>query len=838
MSSYQSNPDTQSYQFRPFELPYNQIMQTVQAKTQFWLQGANQLKSAYQSAAGLDLSLDSNRSALGEFSKQANESINQAAKSDLSISDNVNGAMKIFDPLYDGQSEFSQNIMGDHAVTTKAKQVMQQFQESKTKNNGKEYSPVNEQYALQSYQDFVKKGDPKGWKEAYQNIKGYTPYYDYHKEITDNIKNCHPSSVTQAGVNGMYMTSTTTSGVSASQLSGCVGSNLSGQAEEQMRMEGVVKYGHNYQALADDYMPVANGNRQYLATQRAQLATQLATKGITPEQTTAIRNQLKQFDGQISNIDDSIDRYHKGDISFFRNNYETLAGATYRGQKLQSIGSAFQYNNVKQEQKADPIQMMLSNQRAQAGLQNQRLQYESQKDQYDWDNKFEIEAMKLNKKVKKTAHGYEFIDPDLAANPNIYIPSITGADVTSRGVDNFNSDLAGNTQARQSNDQWLYNHLKTNTQWKEDTPDPRKDPQAFQAFVDGLAKSPNLNDIPLQQAFKKREQLSLDYALLHSTQQAVETSPVARAAKGTIQNFLSGITQGEDAITMSTDGKTKGHLILSPQEVRDLLTTGASSINPGIHLSKQRGYPGYGSAPVDVGVINMGGESFNLTPRLQQLLVQRDQHTNNYQSTMDNLYRDKTANQHTWIDLGSENDDLKAPNALRRTIGDALAPIIGHGDNSVNAVKDIILQGSDFAGKVRFSIKGDAKGNQPDQEKIIQQLAAAGYSNVQAVPNTTGTYEISGVGVSGGINYNRPEVSAIRKMQSFAENLQDIHQRGLDTSPRIPMPSFGGIDVAGVKGPNGELYFELSDPSKPGNTRYATSAADLTSKLNALTTNQ
>lgn len=840
MASYQSAPDTQSYQFRPYELPYNQIMQTVQAKTQYWLQGANQLKSAYQQAAGLDLSLDSNRSALGDFSKQANESINQAAKSDLSISDNVNGALKIFEPLYDGQSEFSQNIMGDHAVTTKAKQIMQQFQEAKTKNNGKEYSPINEQYALQSYQDFVKKGDPKGWKEAYQNIKGYTPYYDYHKEITDNIKNCHPSTVTQTGVNGMYITSETKSGLGAAQISGCVGSNLSPQAEEQMRMEGVVKYGHNYQALADDYMPVANNNRQYLATQRAQLATQLATKGITPEQTIAIRNQLKQFDGQISNVDDSISRYQKGDLSFFRNNYETLAGATYRGQKLSAIGNAFQYVDQSSTLKADPVQMMLSNQKAQQSLQNARFNHDDIKDARDWDNKFVLEAMKLNKKVKKTVHGYDFVDPDLAGNPTVYFPAATGADVMHNGAASFNNDLATNTKARMDNDQWLYNHLKTNTQWKEDTPDPRKDPAAFQTFIQGLAKNPNFSDIPFQQALKKRESLAWDYALLHSTQQAVETSPVAKAAKGDIQNFLDGINQGEQSIARSIDDKLSLPVTLSANDLRNLVTHGTTG--NGITLGKNRIYaspPQMGAVtvpkPIDVDVLNINGRSYNLTPQLQKLLIQRDQHSNNYQSTLDNLYQQNTVNQHGWIDLGSENDDLKLPNAFRRQIGDALAPIIGHGDNSVNAVKDIILQGSDFAGKVRFSIKGDAKGNQPDQKQIIQQLAASGYPNVQAVPNTTGTYEVSGVGTVGGINYNRPEVSSIRKIQSFAEGLMQHRQQGGDNSPRVPIPSYQGIDLAGVRGPNGELYFELSDPSKPGNIRYATSAADLIAKLNALT---
>lgn len=831
MASYEQAPNPQSYQFRPYDMPYNQIMQTVQAKTQYWLQGANQLKSAYQQAAGLDLSLDSNRSSLRDFTTQANTQINQAAKSDLSISDNVNDAMKIFEPLYDGTSELSQNILGDHALTTRAKQIQQQFEEAKTKNNGKEYSSVNEQYALSAYHDFVRNGDPKGWKDAYQNLKGYNPYYDYHKEISDNLKNCKPSTLSQTGINGMYITQSSTTALTSGQIAGCVGSSLSPQAEQQLQIEGNVRYGKNYQALADDYMPVALQNRQTLAAQRATLAGQLAGGKLTPEMTKSVMDQISSYDGQLQNIDDSLDRYHKGDLSFFKNNYDTLATATYRGQKLQAIGNAFQYQTQKDELKADPVQMMIANQNHQDKMLNQREQFDASKLTQEYQMKAQLEAAKKGMKLKINPDGtYTFVNDGPTPSP-IY-PAITG-DQTKTGITEFNNDLNNTTKAQADNKEWLYNYLKSNPKYADHV--PAKGTPAFDAYEESIFKNmdPNTVDLPMRQYLDKKNQLEWKKANLVSVKNAIESSPQAASARNGIKGVVDGVV-GDEVVALHPPG---GHIVashVSKEAMKQMLTNGTYAGGTVTRESQMPEYGESGVVPEDEYVLHMpDGTQATLDPHSHAvtLLKQRDTRVKNYQSTIDNMYGQNYVSQNVREDLTPENDDNKSPNPVRRRIADALSPIIGHGDNSVNAIKDVELQNTDWTGNVRFSIKPDNKGALPDDKKVIQQLAAAGWSNVHQVPNTTGIYEISGVN-----EYNRSaDVNTIHDVQQTAERLIQIHRSGGDKSPRIQLPQYKGVNLAAVTGPGGELYFELSDPKHPGVVQHATSSADLVYNLNRLT---
>lgn len=818
MASYESAPDTQSYtNLRPYELPYNQLMQTVQAKTNYWLQGANQLKTAYQSAAGLDLSLDTNRSALRDFTTQANQQVNQAAKSDLSQADNVNNALHIFDPLYDGSSELSQNVMGDHAVTTRAKQIQSQFEEAKTKNNGKEYSPINEQYALSSYHDFLKNGNPKRWKEAYQNLKGYTPYYDYHKDISDALRNCRPSSSTQTGVNGMYLASSSTTTLSSAQAGACVGASLSPQAENQIAMEGYVKYGKNYQALANDYLPVALQNQHQLSTERAQLAGRLAKATDDPTRK-QLSQQIGDYDKQLQNIQDSLDKYHNGDLSFFKNNYDVLAASTYRGQKLQAIGNAFQYSEQKNDLKADPVQMMFSNQR----FQNQEL---TQKEAFDAAHL--KEEYKLKWELEQAKKG-------VVNNPNApFTPSITG-NVTKKGTDDFNNDVLANHQATADNDLQLYNYLKNNPQYSElvaDMKPPNQPNSPFSSFVDGLfkGKSPqeiaNM-DLPLNSYYTKKGDLEWKNALLTSTQQAVDTSPKVIANKNDIHSVIDQVSKPNSFIANSLDGSTHVPFSFSADQTKALLQGSL----PGATLGKkvQYGQPGYGSigTPVIFNTVKTPQGEFIVPPGsdLDKMVNARDIKVDNYDKTRDELFQQHYVSQYKYQDLSGVKDPPE-----HDLLASTLAPLLGHSkdtDSESAAMKDVTIMGARSDGTVRFRI-GDISGKEPDDKDVMQQLAAAGFVGATKVPDSKGIWEVSHVPAYDKSN----QANTIEKIQNFAENLYAIKRQGGDKYPRIAMPDYNGLQIAGIPDVNdpSHLIFEINNPhgANPNVRQYARTPSEL-----------
>lgn len=821
MASYEQPVDKQSYSFQPYQLPYNQIAQTVQAKTQYWLQGANQLKQTQEQAAGLDLSLDQNRQQLRSFTDQTNKQINEAAKSDLSIGDNVQSAMHMYDPLYNGETQMSQQIMGDHAVTTRAKQIQAQFEQSKTKNNGKEYSPVNEQYALKSYQDFVKNGDPTKWRDAYDGIKGYTPYYDYHKEINDNLKNCRPSSMTTTGVNGMYIQSQTVSGLTSSQVSGCVGSNLSPQAENQMAIEGSVKYGNNYQALADDYLPIANGNRTYLATQRATLAAKILDPALNPQQKQGIKNQLDSFDSQIGNIDDSIKRYHEGDLSFFKNNYDTLSAAAYRGQKLQSIGDAFAYSDQNNKISADPVQMMYARFKEDQGLLGQRERFEQglnasnhtwedQKQQKLFQHEEYMETLKKNNAQGTITPVTPTVNPDNS-------PQVTRQ--------SFEQEKQKTQISIDDNEKLLYQHLSTSPYTKDIlSGNPTSNPQVYAASRAAILGSPYIlqQDPWLKQWKQNSDRLNLQQNAQKSVDESVQSDPAAVAARNSIATVVSNIKDPINTIITGADDHSHLPIRLSPSDVQSLIVKGSTA--NGITLTTRKEYfggAGGAAAPTDVDILRINGKDYDVPEQLRQILVQKTKGMGNYDDVLNNLYRKRIVSNPTWGDLSSYNG-LDA-NQVRNTLRSGLQGLV-----SIPEDKDVKLVSTSYDGRIRFTIPANNKGHFPDAGDLSKAAGNMGLSDIREVPGTPGMYEATGFK-----QFNRtPDLEFAQGIRTMAESLQQTAANNGNKLSRTPLfTDYHGFGLAAIPGPNGGVIYELSDKDDPSKMVYINDINELTSKM-------
>lgn len=823
MASYEQAPNPQPYSFQPYNLPYNDIMKTVQAKTQYWLQGANQLKSAYQQAAGLDLSLDSNRNSLRDFTDQANKQVTEAAKSDLSQGDNINNAMNIFKPLYDGTSELSQNIMGDHALTTRAKQVQQQFEEAKTKNNGKEYSPINEQYALQSYQDFVRNGDPKGWKAAYQNLKSFTPYYDYHKELNDNIKNCKGSSNTSTGVNGMYITTSTTSGVDANQMAGCLGSNLSSNAEQQMSMEGSVRYGRNYQALADDYQPVAQQNRNVILSQKAQLAAALIDPKTSPEMKASFTQQIKAYDAQVANIDEGVGAIQKGDLSYIKNNYEQLAGAVYRGQKISSMAGAFAHADHTTKIQGDPVQMMLSREQHENNMLTQR-------ENFDQSLEGRKESFEMKKLQEENRLKIEFENQKNMGQITPMIPATNPDNATKKTQVDFQNEKTVTAAQIDASEQSLYQHLSTSPVTKDIVVGQPTGATAsvFASSKAAILGNPNiLKQDPWLAAWKdKADKLQLDRNIQQSTEQAIQNSAPVTTAKNAVKSFINGINRPILTVASSPDFNSSTPINLSSADIQELLTNNATS--SGLVLSKDRTYTSSGymtpAVAYDKDVLVIHGQKYTVPIELQHLIDQREQHVKGYSDVIDNAYNQHYVSNPTWGNLAGYNGPEKKQ--LQATLRANLSGIM-----TIPEDKDLNITATGWDGRVQFSVPANTKGNFPDASALTVAARNMGLANIVPVPGVPGMYEASGVS-----QFNRQgDVLFAHKLQQFAENLQTIAQQSGSQFQRTPMiQDYHGINITAMPDPHGGLIYELQDKDNPSQINYATSPTQLISFLSQL----
>lgn len=816
MASYQQANEYQTYALRPYELPYDAIMKTVLNKNEFWRQGAERLKNAYQNAAGLSLSLDGNRQSLKGFMDQAGQEVTKAAKSDLSDPDNVTSSLKIFDPIYSTDTEFSKNIMGDHAITSRAKEIQGKYEQLKTANGGKGYSNVNQQYSLDAYGEFIKGNDPKSWQTHLNNLKDTIPYYDYKPELDKAMSNCKSTTSTPY-TDGMYTGINTHTGIDK----GCLAASLSPNAERQMQIEGFVKYGKNYEALRDQYLPVLISDRDQLAKERARLGAKLANSMMSKDDSDRIHQTLDSYKDRMDNLDRSLEKIHSGDLSDIKNNYETIAGSVMKGQKLDAISRVFADKTTRV---GDDIQKMWATFRQQKELLTQKELYDAASQESDQQFKLLL---------KGAAKG----QPD----PQAYIPTAGPTNEVISGIKEHDAKLADKVAQLKVNDQYLLDAFKTDPRLqKAVTNGAKPGTPEFDGLIQGLM-SDYLNtagNSPIRLGLDKRNALLWEKKSLDMEQAIIESTAASKSARADVASFVNTVNKPIDIKTPT------GTISLQPQQIRDLLTKNQSG-NIKLTWRNSTFQGNYGQVvPTDINgnktgiirehVLEINGQQIPVgnTP-LQPYLVQTESKLGDYTNVLNKQYQQHYVAQHPFLDLSSLNSDTpgKEINSLRRRIAGALGSVANI--KSTDAAESVQLVGTRFDGSVVVNITGKKQGEKytdwTDKE-LREGFGSIGITDVKKVDGTKNQYILNNIN-----EYDRRgQISQIQQIQDFAENITKLKQQGGDVQPYTPMPDYKGVQLVARTDPNGSVLFQMTDP-KTGFRSFSSSAAELVKQLDTIT---
>lgn len=370
-SPYQQNDYQAANAFRPYSLPVNDIFNAISAQNKFWDEGAQRVKSVYDNALGLDLSIQGNKDIRDQFMKQADQQITKLSSMNLSDPSIQRQGFNIFQPLFQDQG-----VMSDHAATSHISQVMQDANSYKSRDNGKLYSDDNLQYALQGANEFKNSTDRMAGLKYMQTAKDYEPYYDYTDDFTKAMKGCNPSSVTTQSPeysNGQltgYSNITTDKALSATQVDQCLNSGMSPKGLRQLQIEGWVKYNGHPEVLASDASSYLSGlnntdshQLQELSVTRKSIADKTGNyAGLTDDQQKSMLNALDQQTDQLTDRLDKnsglVKRLNGKDYSVFNDNYDAYAGSVYTYRTLFAKSQALQYEQKENKQVADPVQMM------------------------------------------------------------------------------------------------------------------------------------------------------------------------------------------------------------------------------------------------------------------------------------------------------------------------------------------------------------------------------------------------------------------------------------------------------------------------------------------------
>lgn len=821
MASYQQANEYQTYALRPYELPYDAIMKTVLNKNEFWRQGAERLKNAYQNAAGLSLSLDGNRQSLKGFMDQAGQEVTKAAKSDLSDPDNVTSSLKIFDPIYSTDTEFSKNIMGDHAITSRAKEIQGKYEQLKTANGGKGYSNVNQQYSLDAYGEFIKGNDPKSWQTHLNNLKDTIPYYDYKPELDKAMSNCKSTTSTPY-TDGMYTGTNTHTGIDK----GCLAASLSPNAERQMQIEGFVKYGKNYEALRDQYLPVLISDRDQLAKERARLGAKLANSMMSKDDSDRIHQTLDSYKDRMDNLDRSLEKIHSGDLSDIKNNYETIAGSVMKGQKLDAISRVFADKTTRV---GDDIQKMWATFRQQKELLTQKELYDAASQTRDEDFKL------LLKGKKRGANGIEDI-------PQVYIPVAGPIDEAASGMKEHDIKLADKVTQLKNNDKYLLDAFKNDPRLqKAVTNGAKPGTPEFDGLIQGLMSDylNTANNSPIRLGLDKRNKLLWDKKVLDMEQAIIESTPASKAAKSDIQSTIDKITTGADTPIVNYNSGIASNIHLTAQNMRDLIQRGRSGdmeltyydapiTSYGNSIS---GYHTTGGGKVRA--LKIGNEYYDIgNTVLRKYDLNAQDKLGDYTNVLNKQYQQHYVAQHPFLDLSNMNSDSPKEIApLRRRIGEALASVASI--DPEDATKSVGLVGTRFDGSVVVTMKPKKEGSSfkdyTDKE-LREAFGSLGIIDIKKVDGTKNQYILNNIN-----EYDRRgQISQIQQIQDFADNITKLKQQGGDVQPYTPMPDYKGVQLVARTDPDGSVLFQMTDP-KTGFRSFSSSAAELVKQLDTIT---
>lgn len=354
-SPYQNNDYQAVSTFRPYQLPINDIFKAISAQNQFWDEGARRVKSVYDNALGLDLTLEENREVRDNFMKEAEKQITKLSSMDLSDPSVQRQGFGIFQPLFKDSA-----ILQDDHITKRQRQIFQEAEQYKRKGNGEGFHPDNLAYAMMPFKGFGKDTSRHEVGEIFERSKGaeYIPYHDVSKEYLDVASKCKPDEYSSNSIQGLYFRSSEDTSQTATNVMGCIKAGISDKAWQQLKITGSVRYGDNIGAVAKGFAPIVIGENNSNAQRLLEIAAErkklkdAGALGIDVEK--AYDTEIGQINKTIIENTGILQRIARNDFSDVAKNYENIVSQVYANQDIGGFAAAFAYRKHKEEYKTNP----------------------------------------------------------------------------------------------------------------------------------------------------------------------------------------------------------------------------------------------------------------------------------------------------------------------------------------------------------------------------------------------------------------------------------------------------------------------------------------------------
>jgi hypothetical protein len=190
MASYTQAPAYQTYQTQGYQLPAQQIIGAINAKSQYYLQTAQQLKNQYDTTFDFNLSNEINKNSIRAQQAEIDNQMKDLVKKDLTISDNSSSIRNLFKPIMQNTS-----YIADEQLTNKIQSGFRDAQ-SDLKRKGSDHYNIKSIQVLNNTLEDWKNDDPSNIDRYTSDALGttYQPYdpavdKEFNKTIQDRVKN-------------------------------------------------------------------------------------------------------------------------------------------------------------------------------------------------------------------------------------------------------------------------------------------------------------------------------------------------------------------------------------------------------------------------------------------------------------------------------------------------------------------------------------------------------------------------------------------------------------------------------------------------------------------------
>jgi len=360
-SPYSGNDYQAVSNFRPYELPVNDIFKSISAQNQFWDAGAARVKSYYDKGSNLDLTSAENRKIRDQFIKDSEKELIKLSSMNLADPSVQKKGMSIFKPLFKDKA-----ILQDDYLTRKQKEIYSEAEKYKNdeKTKGTGFHMDNLAYALMPFRSFGENTSRAELDSIFNKAKNsqYIPHYDFSKERMDILEQCKPDKFNNTTAQGMYLDTEKDSSLTKSKLWGCLNTALSPQATQQIRISAAVRYNNDYGTLKNDYIESASSEIKAYKSEVSKLAAKKAAIAGN-KQYAEIENgyaeEIKMYEAQINRKSDDLLKINGWDEKYISDRYEDLAYSAYFKRINEPFAQAFSRMDIERDKKANPVSMMM-----------------------------------------------------------------------------------------------------------------------------------------------------------------------------------------------------------------------------------------------------------------------------------------------------------------------------------------------------------------------------------------------------------------------------------------------------------------------------------------------